>query len=170
MSVQSVIMAWLACEIEIGKTGSNDTMAASLTSVGVIKDKSSTLEPSDGDTLEAKSTGGRTVAKESTEGGFKLKTRVIEPTPEFESLLGLIVAGTGGDVNVKTHVVEDDFSVRVTPKNVGARGIKAPKTHVTYKPGWSEEEGNYADLEFEFLFGAQGYWYSKFTKSAVQEG
>ena len=34
-------------------------------------------------------------------------------------------------------------------------------------PGWSEEEGNYADIEFEIIKGAAGYWYSKFTKKAA---
>ena len=29
-----------------------------------------------------------------------------------------------------------------------------------------EEEGNYADLEFEIVQGAEAYWYSRFTKPA----
>ena len=62
------------------------------------------------------------------------------------------------------------FSVKVTPKNVGAKGIKAPKTNIIYKPGWSEEEGNFADLTFEILFGEQDYWYSRFTKAAAAGG
>ena len=51
-------MSWSKCQIEIGKTGENDVMATSLKSVGVIKDKSSTLEASEGEALEAKATGG----------------------------------------------------------------------------------------------------------------
>lgn len=162
-------MAWSECEIEIGKTGAQDAMAATLTSIGTIKDKSSTLEPSDGDTLEAKKTGGHTVAKETQEGGFVLRTRVIEPTNALEVMLGLATSEADNESNVKTHIVADNWSVKVTPKNVGARGIKAPKTNVSYKPGWSEEEGNYADLEFEILFGAQDYWYTKFTKQAATQ-
>jgi hypothetical protein len=46
------IMAWSKCAIEIGKTGEADTMATQLTNIGTIKDKSSSLEPSDGDKLE----------------------------------------------------------------------------------------------------------------------
>lgn len=163
MANKQKIMAWSECSIEMGKTAANDAMAASLSSIGVIKDKSSTLEPSDGDTLEAKATGGKTVAKEQLEGGFILKTRVIEPDDELLTLLG-IGAVSGEDFNVKTHVVDGDFSVRVTPKNVGAVGIKAAKTNVIYKPGWSEEEGHYADLEFEILKGATDVWYSRFKK------
>ena len=167
MAKKQVIMAWSECEIEIGKTGANDAMAETLTSVGVIKDKSSTLEPSDGDVLEAKSTGGHTVAKEQQEGGFTLKTRVIEPDAALETTLGIATAEAENESKVKTHIVDGDWSVKLTPKNVGARGIKAPKTNISYKPGWSEEEGNYVDLEFEILFGAQDYWYAKFKKVAA---
>lgn len=164
-----IVMAWSECEIEIGKTGANDAMATSLTSIGTIKDKSSSLETSDGDALEAKKTGGHTVAKEQQEGGFSLTTRVIEPEDSLLTTLGL--GNTDSDeFKVKTHIVSDNFSVKVTPKNVGAKGIKAPKTNIIYKPGWSEEEGNYADLTFEILFGEQDYWYSRFTKAAAAGG
>lgn len=158
-------MSWSKCQIEIGKTGENDVMATELTDIGTIKDKSSTLEASEGEALEAKATGGVLVAKEVSEGGYQLKTRVIEPTDELLTQLGL-GESTGGDFNVKTHVVEGDFSIKLTPKNVGAKGIKAPKCSVTYAPGWSEEEGAYADLTFDILKGEGDYWYSIFTKTA----
>lgn len=158
-------MAWSECKVEIGATRANDVMATALTDIGTIKDKSSRLEPSNGDALEAKATGNKTVAKEQQEGGFTLTTRVIEPDDSLLTLLGLGTAGSD-EFKVKTHVVDGDFSVVVTPKNVGAKGIKAPKTNITYKPGWSEEEGNYADLDFEILHGEQDYWYSRFTKKA----
>lgn len=159
------IMAWSKCLIEIGKTGSDDIMATVLKSIGIIKDKSSTLEASEGEALEAKATGGELVAKEVTEGGFQLKTRVIEPTDELLLELGLGEA-KDSEFNIKTHVVEGDFSVKLTPKNIGAKGIKAPKCSITYTPGWSEEEGNYADLTFDILKGEGDYWYSIFTKAA----
>ena len=167
MAATKKIMAWSKCSIEIGKTAEGDAMASVLTSIGVIKDKSSSLEASEGDALEAKMTGGVTVAREPSEGSFTLTTRVIEPTTELLVLLGLAEASGGlGDVNVKTHVVAEDWSVKLTPKNVGARGIKAPKTSITYLPGWSEEEGRYADMTFTILQGEAGYWYSEFVKQA----
>ena len=83
MATKKKIMAWSKCTFEIGKTGDNDAMATELTNIGTIKDKSSSLEPSDGDALEMKATGGETVAKEVLEGGFKAITRVIEPTEEL---------------------------------------------------------------------------------------
>lgn len=166
---KKVIMAWSKCMFEIGKTKEDDTMAESLTDIGTIKDKSSTLEPSDGEELEMKATGGETVAKEVQEGGYKATTRVIEPTDELLTLLGLGEAISTespdkGDFKVKTHIVDGNWSLKITPKNAGAKGIKAPKTSITYKPGWSEEDGNYADIEFEILKGDADYWYSKFTK------
>lgn len=159
------IMAWSKCTFEIGKTGENDAMATELTSIGTIKDKSSSLEPSEGEVLEMKATGGETVAKEVQEGNFKAVTRVIEPTDELLTLLG-IASVVESETKVTTHVVSGDWSLKITPKNVGAKGINAPKCSITYKPGWSEEEGNYADIEFEILKGAADYWYSKFTKKA----
>lgn len=160
------IMAWSECSVEIGRTPDDGTMATVLTSIGTIKDKSSSLEPSDGDKLEAKASGGKTVAKEQLEGGYMLKTRVIEPDDELLSKLGLGAASTEGDFNVRTHVVDGDWSVKVTPKNIGAKGVKAPLTNISYKPGWSEEEGNYADLEIEILKGETDIWYTRFAKKA----
>ena len=174
MARQKIIMAWSKCTIEIAQTGDGDAFnGTSMKSIGVIKDKSTTLEPSDGDTLEMKSTGGETVAKELQEGGYTLKTRVIEPEELYKTLgLGEEVSDEGaekGDFKVKTHIVAGDWSVKVTPKNVGARGIKVPLASIAFKPGYSEEDGNYADLEFEILKGAQDYWYSRFKKAAATE-
>ncbi len=166
-----VIMAWSKCTFEIAKT-TDGQMASGLTSIGVIKDKSSSLNPSDGESLEMKATGGELVAKETQEGGYTATTRVIEPTNELLKLLGIgeevtTAEGTDskGEFKVKTHVVDGDWSLRISPKNSGAKGIKAPKTHIVYKPGWSEEDGNYADIDFEFLYGEAGYWYSLFIKA-----
>lgn len=173
MARKKITMAWSKCEIDIAKSGEDDSFNGSdMKSIGVIKDKSTKLEPSDGDTLEMKATGGETVAKEKQEGGFTLKTRVIEPDEEFYKLLGLgeEVSTDGdekGDFKVKTHLVDGDWSVKVTPKNVGARGIKVPLSSISFKPGYSEEDGNYADLEFEIIKGAQNYWYSRFKKKAT---
>lgn len=164
-ATSNAIMAWSECTVKIGETGANDAMATDLFDVGAIKDKSSTLEPSDGDTLEMKKTGGSTYAKETGEGGFTLNTRVIEPDETLLTNLGL-GESNGAEFQVNTHVVDGYWSVEVTPKNVGAIGIRAPKTSITYKPGWSEEDGNYADLSFEILKGQAGYWYSRFKKLA----
>lgn len=164
---QSIIMSWSQCSFEIGKTGSNDAMATSLTDIGTIKDKSSSLSSSDGDSLEMKSTGGHLVAKETLNSNFTATTRVIEPTDKLLSLLGLGEAADDG-FNVKTHIVDGDWSLKITPKNIGAVGINAPKCSITYKPGWSEEDGNYADINFEILLGAAGYWYNRYKKKASE--
>ena len=157
MAAKKIIMAWSKCKFEIGKTKDDDTMTETFTDIGTIKDKSSTLESSDGDSLEMKATGNEPVASEVQEGGFKATTRIIEPTNDLLTLLGLgeVVSSEGadkGDFKVKTHIVDGDWSLKI-------------KTSVSYKPGWSEEDGNYADVSFEILKGDAGYWYSKFKKA-----
>ena len=163
MANNKVIMAWSRCKIEIGEMPETEAMAESLSSIGVIKDKSATLTPADGDVLEAKSTGGTLVAREQQDGAYTLAARVIEPTHDLLTLLGVGKAGETGETLITTHIVDKYFSVQLTPKNIGAKGIKAPKCSVAYKPGWSEEEGNYADIEFSILDGDADYWYSIFT-------
>lgn len=168
------IMAWSKCGIEIGKTGASDAMATSLTSVGVIKDKSAVMESADGEELEMKSTGGETVGSERQEGTVTITCRIIEPGKEFFTLLGIGTAGeTAGDISVASHVVSDEYSVKVTPNKVGAFGIEAPKCSVSVSEGWSEEDGNYADLTFGVLHGAQvdgkgkPYWFRKVPSNGL---
>ena len=146
------IMAWSKCKIEIGQTGTNDAIASSFTSIGVISNQSSTLEAEAGDALQAIATGGEIVAEEPQEGTLTLETTVIEPTNDLLVMLGLTLeSATADDVQVKTHVVEGNWSVKVTPKNNGAMGIVAPKTTITYAPAWDEENGNTAVLTFTIL-------------------
>ena len=70
------------------------------------------------------------------------------------------------ELTVKSNVVSDYFSVKITPKNIGATGIKARKTHVSFKPGSSEEEGQFVDLSFKILACDDGELYKKFKVAA----
>ena len=164
MAEKTTIMAWSECTVEVGETGAGDAMATDLTDIGIIKNQSATLESTDGDTLEAVAVGGKTVAKQINEGNFTLTVRVIEPTDELFTLFGLGTIGEG-EFKVQTHLVTKNFSVQVSPTSVGAKGIRAPKCNASFKFGWSDNEGNYADITFEILHGAAGYWYSRFTKA-----
>ncbi len=159
--MSKIVMSWSKCKIEIGKTGENDAMAASLTDIGTINDKSTTLATEDGETLTATATGGIVVAEEEGEPTVTITTRVKEPSFSLETLLtGNAVADN--ELTVKTNVVSDDFSVKLTPKNIGAIGIKARRTHVSWRPGSSEEEGHYVDITFKILACADGELYKKF--------
>lgn len=161
-------MSWSKCSIKIGKTGVADAIATTLTSVGNIKDKSTTLESSDGEKLQAKLTGGKLYAMEEREGDIVLKTRIVEDDFAFlATLIGATHDTTGKTLKVTSQVIADNYSVELTPKNVGATGIKIRKAHVAYNPGFSEEEGHYADLAFTVLECADGELYTKFTKPAV---
>lgn len=164
----STIMSWSECSIRIGKTGASDAMATTLVSVGNIKDKSTTMESSEGEKLQAKLTGGKLYAQEEREGDIVLKTRIVEDDFAFlATLIGATHDTTGKELKVTSQVVTDNYSVELTPKNVGATGVKVRKAHVSYKPGFSEDEGHYGDLTFTVLECADGELYTKFTKPAV---
>ena len=156
----SKIMAWSKCTIECAT--STGAMASSLTSIGTVKDRSAVLESEDGDELRAVATGGELVAYERLEGAFTLTCRVIEPETTFYSTLFGLGTVSSDDVSVTTHVPTAYYSVKVTPKNIGAYGIEARYTNVSIKPGWSEEEGNYVDVTFAILHGSANYWYKRF--------
>lgn len=166
---ERIVAIWQECDIEIADTTATEAFPETgLTSIGTIKEKSTTLETTDGESLELKSTGGHLVDAVETEGGFQLKTTVIEPTKLYKAL-GLTDDdySATGKMKVKTHVVAKNKAVRLTPKRVGGMGIEAPVCQVSFKPGGSEEEGGSAELTFKFLFGQQGYWYERFQKTAT---
>lgn len=166
---RTIVMSWSKCKIEVGLTGDNDSMATTLTDIGIINDKSTTMAAEDGETLTATATGGIVVAEEEGEPTVTITTRVKEMSYEVESLFTGAVAGTGanaGELTVNTNVVYNDFSVKLTPKNIGAIGIKARRCHVSFRPGSSEEEGSYVDLTFKILACADGELYKKFRVAA----
>ena len=164
-------MAWSKCKVEFGVATGSFTMPTQLTSCGVIKDKSAVLEALDGDELSAVGTGGEDVGHEGLEGGMQLTIRVIEPENSLLTALGLGAVATGStDYNVKTHIPAQNFGVKVTPKNVGAIGIQAPLSSVKYKPGWSDADGNYADIIFRILkIDEESDWYTRFVKAAATQ-
>ena len=166
-----IIMAWSKCKVELAAATEEGTMPLSLAEIGKVKEKSTTLEAEPGDVLEAKATGGETVAEEELEGKYILKTRIIEPDNALYTTLGLGTADSQPEANpdfkVKTHIVSGRFAVQVTPKNKGAKGIKAPLCSVKFRPGYSEEEGNYADIELSILHTSAGDWYTRFTTTSA---
>lgn len=165
--MKKIIMSWSKVKIEVGKTGENDAMATVLASIGTINDKSTTLATEDGESLEAKATGGIVVATEEGEPVVTITTRVKEMDFDTEKMFtGATISEDGDELVVKTNVVSDDFSVKLTPKNIGAIGIKARRTHVSFKTGHSEEEGNYVDLTFKILACEDGELYRKFRVKA----
>ena len=164
---KKIIMSWSKCKIEVGKTGDNDAMATELSDVGTINDKSTTLATEDGETLTATATGGIVVAEEEGEPVVTITTRVKEMDFDKENMFtGATVSVDNNEITVKTNVVSDYFSVKLTPKNIGAIGIKARRTHVSFRPGSSEEEGSYVDLKFKILACADGELYKKFRVAA----
>lgn len=167
MAKESIIMSWSKCKVEVGKTGASDAMATTLKSVGIINDKSTTISVEEGEKLTAKASGGVVVAEEEGEPIITITTRVKEMDFETESMFtGATIDTPKKELTVKSNVVSDYFSVKITPKNIGATGIKARKTHVSFKPGSSEEEGQYVDLSFKILACDDGELYKKFKVAA----
>lgn len=176
--MSKIIMAWSKCKVEFGATGDNDAFATTLTDVGKIKDQTTELSANDGDTLTETATGGEVVAMEQLEGTLQLTTTVIEPTPELYQALGIADAEASGEQKVKTHIVAGDMSVKVTPKNKGARGIKAPVTRMSVAPSLDEKDGNALKITWNIIKTTgvaptksedgktetdNNYWYSRFT-------
>lgn len=158
-----IIMSWSECRVEVGKTGDGDAMATDLYSVGTINDKSTSLATADGESLEAKASGGKTVAMEEGEPVATITTRVKEMDFDTEGFFtGAEKSSDGNELDVKTNIVQGEFSVKVTPKNIGATGIKAARCHVKFRPGSSEDEGQYVDLTFTILETESGTFYKKF--------
>lgn len=158
---KKIIMSWSKCKIEVGETGEDEAMAATLTDIGTINDKSTTLATEDGETLTATATGGIVVAEEEGEPVVTLTTRVKEMDFDTEKMFtGAVVSGE--ELTVKTNVVSKEFSVKLTPKNIGSIGIKARRTHVSFRPGSSEEEGSYVNLTFKILACSDEELYKKF--------
>lgn len=157
-----IIMSWSKCRVEVGKTLEGDKMATDLYSVGVTNDKSTSLSCQDGDVLEAKGSGGVTVAREEGEPQVQITTRVKEMDFNTNSFFTGNKVNDEGELEVETLVPNGDFSVKVTPKNIGATGIKAPCCQVSFKPGSSEEEGRWVDITFTILECEDGIFYREF--------
>jgi len=168
MAKKKIIMSWSKCKIEVGKLAEDsDAMAENLTSIGTINDKSTTLATEDGETLTATATGGIVVAEEEGEPTVTVTTRVKEMDFDTENLFtGAVKSTDGNSLVVSTNVVSDEFSMKLTPKNIGATGIKARRCHVSFRPGSSEEEGHYVDLTFKILACEDGELYTKFKVQA----
>lgn len=167
---KKVIMSWSKCKIEVGKTGDEDAMASELFSIGTIKDKSTNMTTENGDTLQAVATGGVVVAEEESEPQVSITTRIMEMDFDTENkLTGAVKSGSAGNETLKvtTNVIPDDFSLKLTPKNIGATGIKARRTHISFLPGSSEEEGQYVDVTFKILACEDGELYTKFKVAST---
>lgn len=167
---KKIIMSWSKCRVEVGYTDDEGGMATELVSVGTINDKSTTLATADGDKLEAKATGGIVVASEEGEPVVTLTTRVKEMDFDTEGYFTGATLTTDDELEVKTNIVQKEMSVKVTPKNIGATGIKAPCTSVTFRPGSSEDEGAYVDLTFTIHPGKDDVLYRKFKVTAADWG
>lgn len=167
-------MAWSKCKIEFGPAGENDAFATELTDVGKIRNQTAQLTTNDGDSLTETASGGEIVAEEQLDGTLQLQATVIEPSAALYEKLGIAdKEDDQGEQKVRTHIVNGDMSVKVTPKNKGAKGIKAPVTRMSVAPAFDEKDGNGLVITWKIVKTTaipadeqgndQNYWYSRFT-------
>lgn len=170
MKKNRIIAIWGRCSIEIAPAKEDETIPEEgWESIGKLKFKSTTLEATDGEKLTLQESGGGECDMMETEGGYVIKTTVIEPTKLYKTL-GLTEDDfdEADEMGVKTHVVEQTFAVRLTPQRTGGIGIKAPLDHIKFSPSGSEEEGGQAALEISLLKPDNGPWYKRFRKKGAQ--
>lgn len=170
-----VIMAWSKCKVEIGDTGANDAFPESLTAIDYTQDKSTKVTSDDGDSLQAKASGGEIVAEDQNEGTMTFTTVVLEPSNALFVALGL-GSISQDELKVKTHIVPGDKAIKITPRNAGAIGIKIPVCRLSAKYETDEEAGNSLTLTGKIMKttgiaatnGADNnYWYSRFTTDSA---
>lgn len=162
-SKRKIIMAWSKCKISIAPMPEDENMAedSAFVDIGIIRNNSTSLTANEGDALQAIESGGGIVAEEKQEGDFALGTDVIEPADELYVEMGL-GSKNGDDLDVRTHIVPGNYCVKLTPKNLGAKGIKAPKCSISVSPTFGDDAGHGLTLNFAILQGEAGYWYKKF--------
>lgn len=158
-----VIMAWKKCKVELAPMPDDETLAddSAFFDVGYLKNNTTNLTSNEGDALQAKESGGGIIAEEKQEGDFALNTTVIEPSDNLYVNLG-VGAVNNDDLDVTTHIVSGEYCVKLTPENLGAKGIKAPKCTVSLTPAFGDDTGNEMTLNISILKGSAGYWYKKF--------
>lgn len=167
---KTVIMSWSEVLVLFGETGTDDAMATTLYTLGIINNKSTSLTYTEGETMTATATGGKTVAEEYSEGTVEVTTRIKEMDFETENLLtGSEIETESGDLVVTTHVVEKEMSLKVVPKNIGGIGLRARRCKVKFVPGYSEEEGHFVDVTFKILECEDGELYRKFRVKAADK-
>ena len=101
---------------------------------------------------------------DTTNGSYDLLTITLGAALVTGDIL--FESNSNGNYLLKTNVIADEWSMEITPKNIGATGVRARKTSVLYKEGFSEDEGHYADVTFTIIQCADGELYTKFKKTS----
>ena len=160
---KKIIMAWSKCKIDLAPMPEDESMAedSAMFNVGIIRNNKTSLSTEEGDALQAIESGGAIVAEEKQEGTYELATEIIEPTDDLYVNLG-IGHMSGEDLLVDTHIVPGYYSLKLTPKNLGAKGIKIPKCSISVAPAFGDDTGHSLAITVSALKGEAGYWYSKF--------
>jgi hypothetical protein len=147
--------AWGEQVVSFGTPAAGDTMSASLTDIGKIKEDTVSIEKADGTVLELFSTGHNLVDKLKGEPTLTLKFTLIGITAAAIALFWdatLVSTRT----TVKSLVNSDKLSVKLASKVVGADTLEAPYCEVSMGPLFAEKEGWTAEISVTIIKGASG--------------
>lgn len=156
-------MSWNECRVVIGRSTADGGMSTSLFDLGVLKNQTATLTYTAGDELVAKASGGIIVARERLEGTWQLKFSIIEMDLNVYSyLLGKSgvdttdALGHSKALGVNSGLVNERYSVIITPKNTDAVGFYASLADVSIVPSISETDGMNVELTFDIVKDKDG--------------
>lgn len=147
--------AWGSLVISFGTPAAGDTMSASLTSIGTIKEDSVSIEKADGTVLELYGTGHTLVDKLKGEPTLTLKFTAIGITAAAVALFWDAAVVTTR-TTVASMINSKKLSVKLASLVVGSDTLEAPYCEVSMGPLFSEKEGWTAEISVTLIKGATG--------------
>lgn len=146
--------AWGKVILKIGETTADGAMAATLESLGYMKEDSVTLETAEGTKLQLFGTGHELIDELLTEPILTLKATVVGANMAvIKKLWKVTETGTGDTkkVMVQSMVTSKKFSVQMATEVIGSDTFEAPKCSVSMALTFSEKEGWNGTMSFTML-------------------
>lgn len=162
--------AWGETLLKFGLTGAGDAMSASLGTMGIVKEDSISLDPTDGTKLQLFGSGHVLLDQLTNEPTLTLKAIIVGiPDAIKEAFWGAETTGVGdaSTTEVSSLVNSKKFSVVMETKVVGSETFEAPLCSISMTPLISEKEGWTASVTIDILKGATGKLF-KFGRVAAE--
>lgn len=144
--------AWGQLDIQIGTPGALNAMSAVLASIGNVKEDSFSLETEDGKKLQWFATGHSLIDELVLQPTLTLKLQI--KNLNLANLLkfwDVEEDATLGKIKVKAMTTSLKYSVKITPKVIGAETLEIPYCAVNMKPSYTEDSGWGQEVTFTIL-------------------